>query len=75
MESNRFDAARARRSLDESLKALNVDRIQLLHVHDPECASSLSDVTGPKGALAELFRMKEEGLTQAVELATNASTS
>ena len=30
-------------------KALNVDRIQLLHVHDPEYASSLSDVTGPEG--------------------------
>ena len=69
MESNRFDGARARRSLDESLKALNVDKIQLLHVHDPEYASSLSDVTGPKGALAELFRMKEEGLAVAVGLA------
>ena len=69
METNRFDGARARRSLEESLKALNVDRIQLLHAHDPEYASSLSDVTGPKGALAELFRMKEEGLAQAVGLA------
>ncbi len=38
-------------------------------LHDPEYASSLSDVTGPKGALAELFRMKEEGLAQAVGLA------
>lgn len=69
MESNHFDGARARRSLEESLKTLNVDHIQLLHVHDPEYASSLSDVTGPKGALAELFRMKEEGLAEAVGLA------
>jgi D-threo-aldose 1-dehydrogenase len=69
METNRFDGARARRSLEESLKALNVERIQLLHLHDPEHASSLSDVTGPKGALAELFRMKEEGLAQAAGLA------
>ncbi len=69
METRRFDGARARRSLEESLKALNVDHIQLLHVHDPEYASSLSDVTGPKGALAELFRMKEEGLAAAVGLA------
>jgi D-threo-aldose 1-dehydrogenase len=69
METHGFDGARARRSLEESLKALNVDRIQLLHVHDPEYASSLSDVTGPKGALAELFRMKEEGLAAAVGLA------
>jgi D-threo-aldose 1-dehydrogenase len=69
MESNRFDGARARKSLEESLKALNVDKIHMLHVHDPEYASSLADVTGAHGALAELFRMKEEGLVQAVGLA------
>jgi D-threo-aldose 1-dehydrogenase len=68
-ETNKFDATRARRSLEESLMALNVDRIQLLHLHDPEHASSLADVTGPKGAIAELFRMKAEGLAQAVGLA------
>jgi D-threo-aldose 1-dehydrogenase len=70
MDSGRFDGARARRSLEESLKALNVDHIQLLHVHDPEYAFSLADVTGPKGALAELFRIKEEGLADAVGLAS-----
>lgn len=69
-ETGKFDAARARRSLEESLKALNVSRIQLLHLHDPEhVPGGLSDVTGPKGALAELFRMKEEGLCEAVGLA------
>jgi D-threo-aldose 1-dehydrogenase len=69
MAAGRFDAAQARRSLDESLKTLNLDRIHLLHLHDPEYAASLSDVTGPDGALAELFRMKEQGLAQAVGLA------
>jgi D-threo-aldose 1-dehydrogenase len=69
MKTGRFDGARARQSLEESLKALNVEHIQLLHVHDPEYASVLSDVTGPNGALAELCRMKEEGLAEAVGLA------
>ena len=69
MATNRFDAARARRSLEESLTALNVDRVQLLHLHDPEHAASLSEITGPAGALAELFRMKEQGLAQSVGLA------
>lgn len=69
METTKFDAARARRSLEESLKALNLDRVPLLHLHDPEYASSLDDVVGPNGALAELFRMKEEGLAEAVGLA------
>ena len=69
METNRFDAARARRSLDESLKALGVDRIQLLHLHDPEHADSLTEIGGRKGAIAELFKMREEGLAEAVGLA------
>ena len=69
METRVFDGARARRSLEESLKTLNVDHVEMLHVHDPEYAASLADVTGPKGSLAELFRMKEEGLAKTVGLA------
>lgn len=69
MDTLKFDAGRARKSLEESLRALNLDRIHLLHLHDPEYASDLADVTGPKGAVAELFRMKEEGLVDAVGLA------
>ena len=69
MENGRFDGARARRSLEESLNALGLDRVHILHVHDPEHAASLSEVAGPKGAIAELFRMKDEGLADAVGLA------
>ncbi|MGF1627052.1 MAG: aldo/keto reductase [Alphaproteobacteria bacterium] len=66
METNHFDASQARRSLEESLKTLALDRIPLLHLHDPEHAVSLDEVTG---ALTELFKMKEEGLCDAVGLA------
>jgi D-threo-aldose 1-dehydrogenase len=69
MTTKRFDASQARRSMEESLKALGLDRVHILHLHDPEYASSLADVTGPKGAIAELFRMKDEGLAEAVGLA------
>ena len=69
METHRFDADRARRSLDESLAALSVDCVQLLHLHDPEHARNLEEITGPGGAISELFRMKDEGLAQAVGLA------
>ena len=68
-ETNRFDAAQARRSLEESLRALNLDRVGLLHLHDPEHAASLDGINGPSGAIAELFKMKEEGLCEAVGLA------
>ena len=69
MENNLFDGDRAKASLDESLKALGVASIPLLHLHDPEYASSLSDVTKKGGALDVLFDMKEQGLAQAVGLA------
>ena len=69
MATNRFNAARARRSLEESLEALGLDRVQILHLHDPEYAASLDEITGKGGALTELFRMKEEGLAEAVGLA------
>ena len=67
--TNGFDGARARRSLEESLKALGLDRIHLLHLHDPEHAASLAEITRPGGAITELFKMKEEGLTDAIGLA------
>ena len=69
MDSLKFDADRARRSLEESLTALSIDRVDILHLHDPEYASSLDDVTRRGGAVDELFKMKEEGLTTAVGLA------
>jgi len=69
MENRRFDATRARKSLEQSLQALNLDHVHLLHLHDPEYAADLDEVTRKDGALAELFKMKEEGLCDAVGLA------
>ena len=68
-ETNVFDAAQARRSLEQSLKALGLERIDLLHLHDPEHARSFAEATSRDGALGELFRLKEQGLARAVGLA------
>ena len=68
-ETNRLDADRTRRSLEESLKALGLDKVQVLHLHDPEHTADLDDVTRSGGAMDELFRIKEEGLADAVGLA------
>src|SRR3984957_17538614 len=56
MDTGRFDAARARRSFEESLKALGVDHVQILHLHDPEHCADLGEITRAGGALDELFR-------------------
>lgn len=69
MTDLRFDADRARRSIEESLTALNLDRVQILHLHDPEHARDLGEITCRGGAIDELFRMKEEGLAAAVGIA------
>ena len=69
MDTHVFDAARARRSLEESLEALGIDRVHILHLHDPEFAVDLDSITRRGGALEELFRIREEGLATAVGLA------
>jgi D-threo-aldose 1-dehydrogenase len=69
MATERLNADRARRSFEESLVALGVERVHILHLHDPEYAADLAEVTRPGGALGELVRIKEEGLADAIGLA------
>lgn len=64
-----FDGAQARRSLEQSLKALKLDRIHLLNLHDPEHAADPVQVREQGGAIAELIKMKEEGFCDAIGLA------
>lgn len=69
METGRFDGDRVRRSAEESLEALGLDRFQILHLHDPEHARDPDEISHPGGALDTLFRLKEEGLVEAAGLA------
>ncbi len=69
METGRFDAGQARRSLEESLAALGRDRVEILHLHDPEHSADIGEITGRGGALDTLMAMKAEGLAAAVGLA------
>lgn len=69
LDTNLFDGPQARRSLEQSLTALGLSSIDMLHLHDPEYVSDPRDLTREGGALDQLFRMKEEGLCRAVGLA------
>ncbi|MCP4318490.1 MAG: aldo/keto reductase [Hyphomicrobiales bacterium] len=69
METGRFDAGRARQSVEESLTRLGIDQISLLHLHDPEHARDLNEITCNGGALDELFKLKDEGIARAVGIA------
>ncbi|MGC4173748.1 aldo/keto reductase [Demequina sp.] len=62
-ETGQFDGAAVRRSLEGSLERLGVDRVDLLHFHDPE-RISFADAMAPDGAVAELARIRDEGLAR-----------
>jgi D-threo-aldose 1-dehydrogenase len=64
-----FGAARVRRSFEESLQRLGLDRIQLLFLHDPEFAVTFDEAVAPDGAVPELVRLKDEGLAGAIGVA------
>jgi len=60
-ETGSFSAARMRRSVEESLERLGLDRLGIVYLHDPE-NGSFEEITGPGGAVEELQAMQREGL-------------
>lgn len=62
-----FSADGVRRSLEASLERLGTDRVDLLHVHDPE--DHLDEAEA--GAFPALVRLRDEGVIGAVGLGTN----
>jgi len=62
-----FSAAGVRRSLEDSLERLGLDRVDLVYVHDPD--SHVDEAIA--SAIPELIRMREEGLVAAVGVGMN----
>jgi D-threo-aldose 1-dehydrogenase len=56
-----YSGAQVRRSIEGSLERLGVDRVPLLHLHDPEHIS-FEEGVAPGGPLEELVRIRDEGL-------------
>lgn len=68
-ESGRFDGDRVRQSVEESLGRLGLDRVPLLHLHDPH-SLALADALAAGGAVPALVRLREEGVVDAIGVAT-----
>lgn len=63
-----FDRDRVRRSFDESCGRLGVDRLGILHLHDPY-SISFEEANGPGGAVEGLLELRDEGLVDAIGVA------
>lgn len=66
-ETGDYSGARVRRSLEESLERLGLDRVPILALHDPEFMSQ--DGFAPGGALEALVAIRDEGLVDHLAVA------
>jgi D-threo-aldose 1-dehydrogenase len=66
--SGDFSAERVRRSAEESLTRLGLDRFQLLFLHDPENVG-FEAATASGGAVDGLLALKEEGIAEHIGVA------
>lgn len=59
-----------RRSIEDSLDRLGLDRVDVVHVHDPDEAAGLEEQS-VREAVPELCRMRDEGIVAAVGVGIN----
>lgn len=67
-ETGVFDGDRVRRSFEESIGRLGVDRLPLLQLHDPYTIT-FAEAMSPGGAVEALVRLRDEGAVDAIGIA------
>src|SRR5919199_1171584 len=61
LQTGDFSGEQTKRSIERSLRLLGVDRLQIVHLHDPE-NNTFDDLMARGGAVEVLQRYKEEGV-------------
>jgi uncharacterized protein len=69
--SNR-DGAESQRLVEESLKALQVDRLDLLHIHALTTADDLANIEAKGGVLEQLLKLRDQKLTRFIGITSHA---
>lgn len=67
-ETRAFDRDRVLRSFEETTARLGVERLPLLHLHDPYSVT-FEEAVGPGGAVEGLLELRESGLVDAIGVA------
>jgi D-threo-aldose 1-dehydrogenase len=57
-----FSGERVKRSAEESLERLGLDRVQLMYLHDPEFHLSFAEAMAPGGPVGALVQLREQGV-------------
>ena len=65
------NGAESRRIVEESLRALQVDQIDLVHIHALTTEDDLAQVEAKGGPLEQLFKMRDEKLTRFVGITSH----
>jgi D-threo-aldose 1-dehydrogenase len=68
--SGDFSGEQTKRSVERSLQLLGVDHLQIVHIHDPEYATTIfEEIMAPGGAVDTLQRYKDQGVVGAIGIA------
>ncbi|TDE08324.1 aldo/keto reductase [Jiangella asiatica] len=67
-ETGAFGRERVLRSFEESIERLGVERVPVLHLHDPYSVS-FAEATGPGGAVEALVELRDAGTVDAIGIA------
>jgi D-threo-aldose 1-dehydrogenase len=57
-----FSGERVKRSTEESLGRLGLDKVQLMYLHDPEDHLTFADAMAPGGPVSAMLRLRDEGV-------------
>ncbi len=57
-----FNGERVRRSVEESLSRLGVDRVELMYLHDPEAHLTFEQAMADDGPVAALAELRDQGV-------------
>jgi aryl-alcohol dehydrogenase-like predicted oxidoreductase len=63
-KSHARDGPGATAHLEETLKNMNTDHLDLWQIHDVRTRGEVEEIFGPRGALSAFVRAKEKGLTR-----------